>query len=141
MARYAGGTQVSRGHYWGPGQWHLTSIDRDGQVLPGSASRRYLRVSWPAALLAGPLLAALFVLFLPFMALAMLFEWMFLKSVREARPGAAGPSRGRGGALLEGGAAGPPEEDVRSGGAGEEALSHVAREVSRRRLEAAGRGD
>jgi hypothetical protein len=66
-----GGTKVKEGFYWGMKGWDVQVIERGGGTLPGDASRRYLRIPALAMLLLGPVMGAVFAMFLPFIGLAM----------------------------------------------------------------------
>jgi len=147
MARYPGGTPVSGGYYWNPKQWTVTPVADEGAVLPGDASQGYVRIHWAVALFLAPVLGGLFVVFLPFIGFAMLFEWMFQRLAGGVRGGAKdlgatiAPGWRPGEAHLTGRAAEPPKGDVAAGGAGEKALDDVAHEVAKRRAEEDAKGD
>jgi hypothetical protein len=66
-----GGTKVREGFYWGIKTWDVQVIERGGGTLPGDDTRRYLRIPALAMLLLGPVMGALFAMFLPFIGLAM----------------------------------------------------------------------
>ena len=80
MARFNGGSSVPGGYYWNPRNWSITPVAKDGEKLPGTSSDRYLRVHWLVALLLAPLLGGLFVVFLPFLGFAMLFNHLGKKA-------------------------------------------------------------
>lgn len=64
MNLYNGGTTVARGVYWNPLDGQGISIKGRG-ILPGDATRRYLKISPIWLLILGPLCGTAFVLFLP----------------------------------------------------------------------------
>src|SRR6266702_7959696 len=71
MTRIAGGTVVKSGYYWSMSRWSLTGIPSEGGFLPGSKFELYTRVPVLAALLLAPVMGGLFVLFMPFIAIAL----------------------------------------------------------------------
>jgi len=73
MARYHGSRWVKVGFYWNPSRWELVTIPKGGGVLPGGDDLRYVRVPFPLVMLLGPLMGALYVVFLPFIGFAMVF--------------------------------------------------------------------
>ena len=66
-----GGTKVKEGFYWGMKSWDVQVIERGGGKLPGGDERRYVRIPALAMLLLGPIMGAMFAMFLPFIGLAM----------------------------------------------------------------------
>ncbi len=144
MARMNGGTSVPGGYYWNPRTWSITPVAKDGDRLPGKASDSFLRIHGAVALLLAPLLGGLFVVFLPFIGLALFFQWAVGKATGTARDGARDlaatvtPGWRPGEAHLTGRALDPKREELPRGGAGEKALEDVASEVARKR--AAGEG-
>lgn len=139
MARFNGGSRVPGGYYWNPGQWSVTPVAQDGEMLPGSPSDRYLRIHWLVALLLAPLLGGLFVVVLPFIGFAMFFRWVFMKVTGTAREGArdlaatVSPGWRPGEAHLTGRAMDGKHAELSPGGAGEKALEDVTAEVAARR--------
>ena len=71
MRRYHGGETVRVGFYWNKTTWSIVPIDRGGGVLPGESNARYLRLPFLLVILLAPLLGAAYVIFLPFIAIAM----------------------------------------------------------------------
>ena len=147
MARVHGGMRVAGGYYWNPGRWTITPVADEGAVLPGDASQRYVRIHWAVALLLAPVIGGLFVVFLPFIGFALLFQWAFLRILGGARSSAKDlaatvtPGWRPGEAHLTGRAAEPPKGDVAAGGAGEQALEDVAHEIAKKRAEENSRDD
>lgn len=69
-----GGTKVREGFYWGVKTWDVQVMEKGGGTLPGDEGRRYLRVPAVAMLVLGPVMGALFAMFLPFIGLAMIAD-------------------------------------------------------------------
>lgn len=72
MKRYYGGTEAKAGFYWNPKEWEVTVLSGKGGTLPGPADTRFYRVPMLGMLVLGPIMGAAFVLFLPFIGVAML---------------------------------------------------------------------
>lgn len=73
MTGYRGGNSVRGGLYWCPSKWQIVSLPKKGGVLPGEAHTRYIRVPLVTVLLLGPIMGALFVVFLPIIGFALVF--------------------------------------------------------------------
>lgn len=71
MGIYLGGSAVSGGVYWNPIDGHNISIKTQG-ILPGDEGRRYLKVSSGWLLIVSPLVALVFILFLPLFGIGVL---------------------------------------------------------------------
>lgn len=76
MAIIRGGDTVRGGYYWNAQKWDATFVEGDQGVLPGSAAERYRRVPVPVLLVGAPIMGALFVMFLPFIGIALLVQQM-----------------------------------------------------------------
>jgi len=74
MKRYRGNQQVEPGVYVNLRRFSFESLRRAGR-LPGTERDKYRRVSSLALMVAGPVLGGLYVVFLPFVGIAML-TWM-----------------------------------------------------------------
>jgi hypothetical protein len=139
MARFNGGSSVPGGYYWNPRRGSVTPVREDGDVLPGTPADRYVRIHWLAALLLAPIVGGLFVVFLPFIGFAMLFQWAFRKLTGTAREGARDlaatvvPGWRPGEVHMTGRAMDPKRDELPAGGAGQKALEDVAAEVARKR--------
>lgn len=68
-----GGQEAKAGFWWNTSSWEFTLVKAAGDALPGDATARYLRVPTLALVFLGPIMGALFVMFLPFLGFAMLF--------------------------------------------------------------------
>ena len=95
MIRYAGGSRVKGGLYWGLAEWHILPIPKEGGILPGEAGTRYIRVPLVLMLVLGPIMGALFVIFLPVIGFGLLFGFAGVKLYTVARKLAAGALLGR----------------------------------------------
>lgn len=71
MKRYNGGTKAEGGYYFNLKTWAIEAIEEDVGVLEGSTEDRYLRVPGLLLLPLALVLSFLFVVFLPFIGLAM----------------------------------------------------------------------
>ena len=71
MRTHVGGTAVRSGYYWNLGKWEVVPVRKSGEQLPGGGSDKYLRVPIVAVLLLLPALGGLFVVFLPFIGIAL----------------------------------------------------------------------
>jgi hypothetical protein len=87
MARVNGGTKVGAGFYWRSAEWEIVTLSGQGGTLPGGAGEVYHRIPTLAMLAAAPVMGALFVMFLPFIGIAMAlkhFGALALEASREA---------------------------------------------------------
>ncbi|NLI29052.1 MAG: hypothetical protein GX423_03130 [Nitrospiraceae bacterium] len=71
MGLYSGGTAVARGVYWNPVDGQEVHILTHG-VLPGDASRRYLKMTAAGLLVVAPVFGLIFLLFLPLFGIGMI---------------------------------------------------------------------
>ncbi len=85
MAIRIGGTAAKNGFYWNLGKWEMTMVPRQGGILPGGASERYLKVPVVALLVLAPLMGAAYAMFLPFIGFAMLFTFLGKKALAMGR--------------------------------------------------------
>jgi hypothetical protein len=141
MARYTGGSRVPGGYYLSSRHWSITPVAGDGSTLPGTSQDRYVRISWVAALLLAPILGGLFVVFLPFVGLAIFLKWVWTKVTGSAREGAMDlaatvtPGWRPGEVHMTGRPLDVKSEELPAGGAGESALKDVTEEIARKRRE------
>ena len=84
MARIHGGETVKGGFYWNLAKWDATFVEGGSGVLPGGREDEYRRIPVALALLAAPLMGALFVIFLPFVGIALMFKQMGIASLELA---------------------------------------------------------
>ncbi len=85
MTRYRGSNWVRVGFYWNPSRWQIVTIPKGGGVLPGGDDVRYVRLPLILVMLLGPMVGALYVIFLPFIGFAMLFGFAGGKLLSVAR--------------------------------------------------------
>jgi hypothetical protein len=83
-----GGTAAKNGFYWNLGKWEMTMVPKQGGILPGGVSDRYLKVPVVALLVLAPLMGAAYAMFLPFIGFAMLFTFLGKKALAMGRSGA-----------------------------------------------------
>lgn len=72
---YTGGTTVKNGFYWSMQAWDMSMVPAEGGVLPGDTTRRYTRIPTFLFLLMAPFMGAAYVVFLPFIGFALVFNW------------------------------------------------------------------
>jgi hypothetical protein len=85
MTRKSGGTRVAPGFYWSPRRWAIEVVSETEAVLPGAQDESYVRIPVVVMLLAGPVMGALFAIFLPFIGFAMVFRELYRKAVAALR--------------------------------------------------------
>lgn len=85
MIRYRGSSWVRVGFYWNSSRWEIVTIPKGGGVLPGENDVRYVRLPLILVMLLGPMVGALYVIFLPFIGFAMLFGFVGAKLISIAR--------------------------------------------------------
>ena len=111
----------------------------DGSSVPGTAVERWVRDHGLLALLAAPLLGGLFVVLLPFIGFYLFLRVLAGKATGLAREGARDlaatvtPGWRPGEVHLTGSAMKRQGEETKAGGAGDQALEDVAREVAAKR--------
>jgi len=77
---YQSSSAVPSGYYFNAARWHVEPIANDGDRLPeGNGS--WMKVPTAAALLLVPILGATFLMFLPFIGFALLFQAIGLKVI------------------------------------------------------------
>jgi hypothetical protein len=74
MAIIRGGDTVRGGYYWNAQKWDASFVQGDQGVLPGGADEVYRRLPVLGLLLAAPIMGGLFVMFLPFIGVALLLQ-------------------------------------------------------------------
>ncbi len=91
MKRYDGGTNVNGGYYWDLRSRELRAIDGAHGALPGSERGRFVHVPLPVLVVVEPLMGGAFVLFLPFIELALALDEVRKRLFRTRR--GASPAR------------------------------------------------
>jgi len=89
MKRFTSGSKVAQGFYWNIGRWELANIGAAGGTLPGHDGDRFVKVPLVAALAAAPLFGLVFVMFLPFIGVAMVGALAVKKVVAVLHGGAS----------------------------------------------------
>jgi hypothetical protein len=104
MKRYQGGNEVKGGFYFNTNQKDLVTVENDFGMLPGDETDTYFRVPLLVMLTAGPLIGLVYVIFLPFIAFAMVLTvaakrvwegvrwfgtWMLQTATTSWKPGVA----------------------------------------------------
>jgi hypothetical protein len=72
LKTFKGGEKVRGGFYVNRADWTMRVAPREGEVLPGGEDTRYYAFPAVMMLVAAPLLSFAFVIFLPFIGLALL---------------------------------------------------------------------
>lgn len=118
MAANHGGELVKAGFFFNLDSWEISTITgREGGILDGEPTARFLRVPVLAMLLLAPLMGALFAMFLPFIGIFLMAQfladkaWHGVRYVAHALVGSLGPAWQPSAAHL----AGTPDEDVKKG--------------------------
>lgn len=65
MKTYYGGEKALPGIYLSRASLEFTTVPREGGVLPGEIEARYWRLSAPVAVILGPMMAMVYVMFVP----------------------------------------------------------------------------
>ena len=81
MFRKHGGQTASRGSYWDKDLWRIFVVQNDGEVLPGSSDRVYLRLSTIEMLVLALIISGMFVLFVPFAGIGVVTITAFIAIV------------------------------------------------------------
>jgi hypothetical protein len=74
LKTFKGGDTVTGGFYFNRTDWTMRVAPGEGEVLPGGADARYYAFPTLMLLVAAPLLSFAFVIFLPFIGLALLVK-------------------------------------------------------------------
>jgi hypothetical protein len=74
LRTFKGGDRVTGGFYFNRADWTMRVAPREGEVLPGGEDARYYAFPTLMLLVAAPLLSFAFVIFLPFIGLALLVK-------------------------------------------------------------------
>ena len=84
--RIAGGSKVEGGFYWNLKNWEIVPVDGKHGILPGTEKDAYLAVPSLAMLALAPAMGALLVIFLPFVGVALAFQTLGQKTLKDAGP-------------------------------------------------------
>jgi hypothetical protein len=108
MAKHLGGETVGAGFYMDVAEWGVETFSGAGGVLPGGPTRVYRQVPTMVLLVAAPVLGATFAMFLPFIGLALVAQyvakqaWTFTREMGHAALVAMSPRLAAGEAHLTG---------------------------------------
>ncbi len=80
MRQHEGGEKVPGGFYWKQNNWEIEVVKGEAGTLPGDSGTTYVRIPTLAMLLGAPVMGGLFVVFLPFLGFAMLFNHLGKKA-------------------------------------------------------------
>jgi hypothetical protein len=84
MATKRGGDTVTGGYYWNLRKWDATFVEGPDGELPGSSNEIYRGLPTLGLLLAAPIMGALFVMFLPFIGIALLLQHITRAAIQAA---------------------------------------------------------
>jgi len=90
MAKRIGGTAAKSGFYWNLGKWEMTLVPKQGGILPGDATDKFLKVPVIGLLFLAPMMGAAYAMFLPFIGFALLFRFLGKKALAAVGVGAMG---------------------------------------------------
>jgi hypothetical protein len=85
MTTFKGGQAVGPGFYFDKARWEITTIPPEGGELKGTGTDVYLRIPVLAMLALAPILGAVYVMFLPFIAIAMAGQQLGIVTLRKVR--------------------------------------------------------
>jgi hypothetical protein len=136
MTRYNGNQQAKAGFYFNLDTWHVVTLSGEGGLLPGTTDTRYMRLPLPVLLVGAPLMGAAFAMFLPFIGIALVIDFLGKRAwglAREAAHGtmvAIGPRTRTGEAYFTGTAddKAPEATDAKA----EKALSTIEQKIDAR---------
>ena len=78
------GDTVKGGYYWNMQKWDATFVEGPAGDLPGGGDEVFRRIPTRLLLVAAPLMGALFVMFLPFIGIALLLQHIARAAVEAA---------------------------------------------------------
>lgn len=96
MLTYKAGENAKNGYYFNRDEWTMVVAPPEGVVLPGHEGERYVKLPTVALLVAAPILGLAFVVFMPFVGLALLGKRLLHAVVRIVRGGVPVPTTRRG---------------------------------------------
>jgi hypothetical protein len=82
MLKYKGGSPAKDGFYYKKGEWEIVTVEGKNGRLPGGEELEYIKVPGLLFVPAAVMLSVLFVIFLPFIGLAMVFVLAAVKTGR-----------------------------------------------------------
>lgn len=138
MLRHQGGERVKAGFYLNLDSWEINTISgTEGGMLEGDSASRFLRIPVIGMLVFAPLMGAVFAIFLPFIGLALVAQyvatkaWSGARQMAHATVGALGPAWHPAAAHLSG----TPDEKKKEGPeeatrAAEARLDSLEREIA-----------
>ena len=85
MKELKGGNKVPGGFYFHKGNWEITVVKGEKGVLPGNEETTWVRIPTIVMLAGAPVMGGLFVVFLPFLGFAMLFNHLGKKAATGLR--------------------------------------------------------
>jgi hypothetical protein len=85
MKELKGGNKVPGGFYFHKGNWEITVVQGEKGILPGNEETTWVRIPTLAMLAGAPVMGGLFVVFLPFLGFAMLFNHLGKKAAAGLR--------------------------------------------------------
>jgi hypothetical protein len=88
MKELKGGHKVPGGFYYHKGNWEITVVQGEKGTLPGNEETAWVRIPTLAMLVGAPVMGGLFVVFLPFLGFAMLFNHLGKKAAAGLRSAA-----------------------------------------------------
>jgi hypothetical protein len=84
MAINRGGDTVKGGYYWNLEKWDATFVEGPVGELPGTSNETYRGIPTVGLLIAAPIMGALFVMFLPFIGIALLLQHITRAAIEAA---------------------------------------------------------
>ncbi len=82
MLRFRGGQSVDGGAYFDLSARRVVLRRFDGEILPGGSEKSYLKVSLPLAMVIGLFSSLAYVVFIPFIGMALIIGYSALKGIR-----------------------------------------------------------
>ena len=122
MARYHGGDQAKAGFYFNMTKWEVQTLSGKGGTLVGGAGERIVRVPAIGVLVLAPFMGAAYAMFLPFIGIALVLQYLAKKGYAFAGDMAHATQAAMSHAWRPGEAyfAGPEDKDKKKGEAGKD---------------------
>lgn len=83
-----GGQNVKAGFYWNRKEWEIVTLSGEGGTLPGDPTHAFVKIPILLMLAVAPLMGALYVVFLPILGFALLFQQLGKKVAAGSRSAA-----------------------------------------------------